>query len=414
VARRIGRGGPFLVEAPRNDTQPNNIGPQGGRGPRTIVLPPPRRWLVLWPDDEFAPATVAATLEEDTFVSGVRAGALPPARAAFAEPAEEWIASIPVDDDYSYVGAYRGYAPARAFVGDDDAWMASIAVDDDFSDAGKYRGYAPGRAFVGDDDAWIASIAVDDDFSDAGKFRAFAQTWVVAIDDDVPISSIALDDDFSDAGKYRGYPPGRIFIGDDDAWMASIGVDDEAPELRRISAQIWMPAVLLEEEDLPPQAAAFGPDEDGWSGPLFVLKSAPRPFIGEEDLAPAISALEDDPWSLALPQSLRAPAGIFSADEDGAPSFIEDDGWWIIVPPRAHRARLVLHDAEILAIAAGLSSDPRYIVHLAARGFSKMLGGRAFDAIAAARGFKTSAPARIFGTAEGSRKFVVTWKNPRT
>ena len=59
-------------------------------------------------------------------------------------------------------------------------------------------------------------------------------------------------------------------------------------------------------------------------------------------------------------------------------------------------------------------SDPRYIVHLAARGFSGSQAARTFDVAMAARAFRGEAAARSFSTAEGSRKFVVTWKNPRT
>lgn len=360
----------------------NNVGPQGGRGQVLRFLAPFRVGAVLWPDEDLPPA-VASVVDEEGFQPPIASGAFARAPAALIERAEEWIASIPVDDDYS--------------------------------DAGKYRGYAAGRVFTFDEDAWIASIAIDDDYSAAGRYRA--------------------------------YPTVAVFTGDDDAWMASIGVDEDPLAVLRAAAAIIGRLVLFDEDGLPPQAAPFGLDEDQWQSPVFLLAPAPRPFVGDEEWAPSIPiedegwiavpfarvlqrlvllgvddaefvlpafTLDDDPWMPAIPRGLRAPAGVFAADEDGAPMLLDDEGWYVIVPRLAKGPRFAFDDAEMLAIAAGIASDPRYIVHLASRGFSGAQGAREFEVDLEARSFTGTATVRTFTTAEGGRRFVVTLMAPRT
>lgn len=365
------------------DTQPNNVGPQGA-GQRTIFLPAARRGLALWPDEEFVSAVAPSALEEDTFIPGVRAGAFVPPQAVFLDEVEEWIASIPVDDDYSYVGPYRGYPPARVFVGDDDAWIASIAVDEDGAIAvmparGAQRIVSP--PWEDSDFVAPAAFVLDEDGVQIPLFGYAPAPRPFLGDEEWP-SSISIDDEYFIAGRYRGYAPASIFVGDDDAWIASIAVDDDG--------LIAVPLIR------------------GWQ------RSA-LPWWDDSDfVAPATFVLDDEPWILAGPRWVRAPSSAFLGDEDLAPAILDEDGWWIVAPRQAPMLRFAIHDAEMLAIAVGLASDPRYVVHLAGRGFSGAQGARKFDIAMGARKFASSATARSFGVAEGSRKFVVTWKNPRT
>ncbi len=67
-----------------------------------------------------------------------------------------------------------------------------------------------------------------------------------------------------------------------------------------------------------------------------------------------------------------------------------------------------------LFVPASLASDPRYIVHLAVRGFSGAQDAREFEIDLGPRAFTSSGAARTFGTAGGARRFIVTLKAPRT
>lgn len=328
---------------------PNNVGPSGG-GQRTVFLPPFRAQVVLWPDEELPIAAAPAALEDDSFSLSLPAAAWPPAQRALIERAEEWIASIPVDDDQRFVNAFAGYPQARPFVGDDDAWMASIGVDDDQRFVSAFAGYPQVAPFVERDDDLVSTIFVDDDYS-----------WV---------------------GRYAGYPQVKAFIADDDAWMASIGVDEDSPAVF-LPAVAWVLRWLAAPEDeLPPQAAVAALEEEGWQGRIFVPGRIPRPFLGEEEWIASIS--------------------------------VEEDGWRIAVPFARPPLRLAISEAEILAIAVGLVADPRYVVRLAARGFSGAQGTREFEVDLGARAFTNSGTARTFGTAGGVRKFIVTLKAPRS
>src|SRR5258708_27675222 len=130
MARRITPGGPFLVPPlPQLGSDPNNIGPSGGRGHILRFLAPWRVQAYLFPDEELPPAVSTAVDEEG--YRPVATGTFVPAQLAFFERGEELLPSVPVDDDQRHVSGYAAYPRVPAFVSDDDAWMASIGVEDD-------------------------------------------------------------------------------------------------------------------------------------------------------------------------------------------------------------------------------------------------------------------------------------------
>lgn len=384
MPRRIRPGGPFLVPRSPLDATPDQAGPSGG-GQRIVFLPPFRGGgAVLWGDEELPIAAAPVALEDDSFRLSVPAGAYAPAQRALIERAEEWIASIPVDDDQRYISAFAGYARVAPFTGDDEAWMASIGTDDDQRFVSAFTGYSLVAPFIERDDDLVSSILVDDDYS-----------WV---------------------GRYAGYPQVKAFIADDDAWMASIGVDEDSPAVF-LPAVAWVLRWLAAPEDeLPPQAVLAALEEEGWQGRIFVPGPISRALLGEDELPPqaAAAALEEDAWQSPLFAPGRIPRPFLGEEEWIASISLEEDGWRIAAPFARPPLRLAISEAEILAIATGLVADPRYVVRLAARGFSGAQGAREFEVDLGTRAFTSSGAARSFGTAGGARKFIVTLKAPRT
>lgn len=131
------------------------------------------------------------------------------------------------------------------------------------------------------------------------------------------------------------------------------------------------------------------------------------------------------PLSLAstldwLPQG-RLPIGAVEIRRIGAfvqPAFSAlykpEQLQWLLTGQQPQRAIRFIYAGSWVVGApppGALVGDPRYIVHISARGFSDAQSSRAFAVAAGARTFKDSAAARTFKTAEGARTFTVYFKD---
>ena len=157
-------------------------------------------------------------------------------------------------------------------------------------------------------------------------------------------------------------------------------------------------------------------EEEAWQQPKPAsLEIRALQQIDDEALphaAPTIIEEQDGPrlWPVIAAARVFVPQD--SGDGPVAPPVGESEwSYWQTFPTLlASRTRLFVANEEIL-LANALSSDPRYIVRIVARGFSDMEVARAFTAAAGARTFTDKAQARSFSTSEGARSFTVYWKD---
>src|SRR5258708_17724689 len=105
MARRITPGGPFLVPPlPQLGSDPNNIGPSGGRGHILRFLAPWRGHAYLFPPEELPPPGSTA-VDDEGYPPGAP-GTLVPAQLALLARRGEVLPSSPGDDDPRHPSRY--------------------------------------------------------------------------------------------------------------------------------------------------------------------------------------------------------------------------------------------------------------------------------------------------------------------
>lgn len=294
--------------SPGQPDQQNNVGPQGGLGPKYLVITGKRPGLYWYDNDEFAPQAVVV-VDEDQWINGpIRAFA--PYVAPVIADGDDWIASLPVDEEYS--------------------WKAQTTPD-----------YPILRAITYDEDV-LPRLGFDDDPVVPQVSLQWIYQKAVIADDDLSVQQATLDEDFWPVNAYRPHTvPLQAYVADGDDWIASSPVDEDIPWIPRSSPQWLLTQPFTSDDDVwPTPPIPFGVDEDYW----YVNAFTPAPYTVPVAVWQQWN-LDDEAWPSGIvpvvtpPDALSTPGRIFGGLlRPGLKIEPEED-------KRARRAREALEDA---------------------------------------------------------------------
>lgn len=166
-----------------------NSGPQGGLGPKYLIIPGKRPGLYWYAEDEFVPQPVVV-VDEDVWINGPAGQFAPPVRAVTAD---DELARLGLDDDYWLINQHTPFVFGKAVVSDEDV-LPQLGFDEDLS--------------------WIPQ-----------QSRPFAQVGAITSDDDVfPITAapFGLDEDYQWSNTYAyalWNAPLQAVSSDEDVWV---------------------------------------------------------------------------------------------------------------------------------------------------------------------------------------------------
>jgi hypothetical protein len=238
--------------APLPSTPINNVGPQGGLGPKTLIIPGNRPGLYWYDTDELA-AQAVVVVDEDAWVNPQAAPYIRSPQAFFAD-GDDWIPSIPIDEDYHWrAQTCPDYPILKGFSADEDV-LPRLNIDEDYWLIGQYQPHAFAKAVIADEDVWIASIGFDEDLPSLPKVSLQWAYQKASSDDDsfVPAAQpFGLDDDYWSINRYTLYAaPLQAFIADGDDWIASIPVDEDLPWIPKFSPQWILSKPFISDDDV--------------------------------------------------------------------------------------------------------------------------------------------------------------------
>lgn len=259
-----------------SESGPNNTGPQGGLGPKYLVIPGKRPGLYWYEGDEAVPQPVVV-VDEDQWLNGP-VGAFAPYVAPVIADGDDWIASVRVDEDYWLIGQYQPHIFSKAVIADEDVWIASIGFDEDL----------PAIPQVSLQWIYQKPVVSDDD----------SLSFVV--------QPFGLDEDYWSVNSYRpDVTPLQAYIADGDDWIASVPVDEDLPWIPKASPQWPLSQPFMSDDDVwPTPAVPISVDEDYWYINPFTTSPYSMPAAVWQQWN-----LDDEAWPSGIVPDVPSPIG---------------------------------------------------------------------------------------------------------
>lgn len=358
-------------------TTPNNVGPQGGLGPKVIIRPGPRPGLYWYDTDDFVPFVASNSFDDDPRILGP-AGQFPPSQPAIFNDGDDWIASIRVDEDYWHVKQGAPYVNGQAVTSDEDVYpqqvAPSIKVDEDYWSVNPGYQYVNARAFISDDDTAPLANAIGEDYLVFWSYGPYqppqsaitndGDDWVpsgvtprydedywlvnagyqytyskaLSADEDVLAFSTQIDEVYEWRSAYGPYSFAKAIYADEDVWVPSIPVDEDLPALPQVQAQWKQGFAVTADDEWVPAATAPIAEEDYWLIGRQTPYAYGQALIADDEWVPPppTTAIDDDYWLINRQAQYVTPLQAYAFEEDWVVPpvafFLDEDGLFI---PRA-------------------------------------------------------------------------------